>query len=120
MEADSMNPPEWTQEYREKVRRAAQALNSDGCTMVPEFFQDSCFDHDIHYRTHQWLDGTDIMKDEADRTFRQHIQATSLFGRWSPLAYWRYCAVQWFGGRSWEHTQEELDTARSLVKAALG
>ena len=78
------------------------------------------FEHDISYRTHCWLDGTEVTKDEADRTFRQRIQATSFFGRWSPLAYWRYCAVQWFGGRSWEHTQEELDTARSLVKAALG
>ena len=73
----------------------AQASRTSTLTLV--------FEHDIHYRTHAWLDGAPIFKSEADARFRQVIQARSFLGRVSPMAWWRWAGVALFGGKAWDH-----------------
>lgn len=82
------------------VRARAAQLNSDGCTWATEFYKDACLYHDILCSTHADLDGTPILWEEAHLRFRQVIQSRSLFGRFSPMAWWRYWAVRRFA-RKW-------------------
>jgi hypothetical protein len=89
----------------------AEALGSDGCTGVPDWYLDACLEHDGHYATHVWCAYTDeegafhpsyaISRETADLRFRHVIQTMSRFGRWSPLSWWRYAAVRVFGRKLW-------------------
>ncbi len=93
-------PPE--DSYWLHIRERAKRLESDGCSGVPDFYLDACLEHDIHYRTHRWLDGLPIFKSEADERFRQVIQSRSAFGLFSPMSWWRWLAVKWAGQKAWE------------------
>ena len=75
------------------VRAIAGDLKADGCTGVPDFYRDGCLEHDIMYRTHHDLFGISITKEEADLRLKWYIQAHSWFGSWSPMAWWRYRAL---------------------------
>ena len=99
--------PAWTPEYRDLVRRCAMALGGDHCTGVPDFYSDGCDEHDVHARTHRTLEGEWLAKNEAARIFKERIQATSHFGRFSPMAQWRYWALCW-ADDYWAHTVAEL------------
>ena len=90
--------------YFEKIREQAHALDADGCTGVPDFFNIACLRHDIHYHTHHTTLGREITKEWADIHFRSAIRHLSLLGRWSLMAEWRYWAVRLFAGRAWKHT----------------
>ena len=90
--------------YWLQIRVRASKLKSDGCSGVPDFYLDGCLEHDIHYRTHKWLDDEPIFKSEADERFRRVIQARSPFGRISPMSWWRWFAVKTFGRKAWEHS----------------
>lgn len=88
--------------YWQRIRDWAADLDSDGCTGVPDFHLDACLEHDCHYRTHHWLDGTPIFKSEADARLRQVIQSRSFLGILSPMAWWRWGAVALMGKWAWE------------------
>lgn len=77
-------------EYWQKVRELAKELKSDGCTGVPDFFLDCCFEHDVHWRSGVTLDGNPISQMEANRELRRCIQSRSKFGFFSPLAWERF------------------------------
>lgn len=81
--------------YWDLVRLKAVALGSDGCTGVPDFYLDACYEHDIHWRTGFTLLGDPITYAEANTRFRRVIQSRSPFGRFSPMAWWRYWGVTW-------------------------
>lgn len=87
--------------YLERVRAIAKALESDGCSCVPDFYLDACLEHDIHYRTHKTVYGDPITKEQADQLLKKRIQESSFLGRLSPMAQWRYAAVSWFGDHAW-------------------
>jgi hypothetical protein len=93
-------PPE-NDPYWSRVRQKAAELDADGCTGVPDFFLDACLEHDIHYRTHAWLDGTPIFKSEADERFRHVMQSRSFAGVLSPMSWWRWVGVWAFGRNAW-------------------
>jgi len=84
------------------VRERARRLESDGCSGVPDFYLDACLEHDIHYRTHRWINGMSIFKSEADARFRQVIQSRSVLGVMSPMSWWRWLAVKSFGKKAWD------------------
>lgn len=88
--------------YWEAVRAKAAELGSDGCSHVADIYVESCYEHDIAYRTHANLDGSPITKDQADTRFRHRIQEMSALGSWSPLAWWRWAAVSWWGQSAWD------------------
>lgn len=89
--------------YWDDVRVRAAELGSDGCSGVPDWHLDACLEHDIHYRTHRTLAGDSITKAQADTLFRQRIQADSRLGVFSPMSWWRWAAVAWFGQKAWDH-----------------
>jgi hypothetical protein len=79
--------------YWVKLRRRAKELKSDGCTGVPDFYLDACYEHDVHWRTGHTLDGQRISTRQANLRFRLVIQDRSPFGRFSPMSWWRWAVV---------------------------
>ena len=67
-------PPPRGNPYWLEVREIAASIDADGCSWVLDFYVESCLEHDIHYRTHHWIDGTPITKEEADLRFRDVIR----------------------------------------------
>lgn len=63
----------------------------NGCTGVPDIWVECCNEHDVDY-----YEGI-LTRAEADAKFRRCMQAKSIFGRWSPMAFWRWCGVRMFG-----------------------
>lgn len=92
----------WEELTPEDVGRIATAINSDGCTGVPDFYLHCCTIHDFWYTTHHDINGHPITRQEADRRFRECIQSRSRFGGLSPMAWWRWLGVRLFGGSAWE------------------
>lgn len=80
--------PYWT-----KVRLRAKELKSDGCTVVSDFYLDSCLEHDIHWRTGKTLSGYALTERQANMRFRWVIQNRSIFGVWSPMSWGRWVGV---------------------------
>lgn len=99
--------PDFTDPYWADVREWAADLESDGCTGVPDFFLDACLEHDCHYRVHEWIDGTPILRSEADARFRHVIQDRSVVGVLSPMAWWRWMGVRVFGRGAWANVWSE-------------
>jgi hypothetical protein len=89
--------------YWQEVRTRAAELKADGCSGVPDFYLEACLEHDIHYRTHAWLDGSPVFKSEADARFRAVIQSRSWFGILSPMSWWRWAGVYLLGRKAWNH-----------------
>lgn len=61
--------------YWVRVRAKAAELGSDGCTGVSDICIDSCYEHDIHWRTGKTIDGLPITTKQANRRFRKVIEA---------------------------------------------
>lgn len=97
--------------YWGRVAFQAWSVGSDGCTGVPDFYRDTCLEHDVHWRTGHMLDGTPLTLAKANRRFRWAIQARSPFGRLSPMSWWRWAGVTvagWFSDHWWrQHKGEE-------------
>ena len=89
--------------YWALVRFMAARLDSDGCTGVPEFYQEACLEHDCHWRLGETLWGDTITTAEANTRFRRVIQSRSRLGRFSPLSWWRWVGVT-LGGKVLAHT----------------
>lgn len=82
----------------DRIRQRAQALGSDGCTVVTELYRDCCLLHDILYKTGVDPDtGLPVTRAQADRIFRQCMTSRSRFGSLNPVAWWRYLGVRLFG-----------------------
>jgi ferredoxin len=69
------NVPPRESSYWTQVRAKAAELQSDGCTGVSDICIDSCYEHDIHWRTGQTIYGVDITTAQANRRFRKVIEA---------------------------------------------
>lgn len=110
--------------YWEWVRSAATLTDTDGCSKVSGFNVECCYEHDLGYRyakdprdayvryrndePDEWLHAKPITRAEADRRFRKCHQARSKFGRYSPMALWRWAGVRIGGGGAWNgHRQRE-------------
>ncbi len=90
------------------VKLKASYLEADGCSGVPEFYRMACLEHDIAYRTHVgYIDNQIINKEEADLRFKWHTQMLSPFGRFSPMAQWRYWGVYFLADKAWEGEKDE-------------
>jgi hypothetical protein len=83
--------------YWVQVRHRANRLGTDGCTGVPDFYLDACYEHDIHWRTGHTLGGERISTRQANMRFRLVIQDRSPFGLLSPMSWWRWVAVSAVG-----------------------
>lgn len=90
---DLRRVPPASSDYWVRVRALALQVGSDGCTLVPDFYLDACYEHDIHWRTGFTIDGQRISVRQANMRFRRVIQSRSPFGILSPMSWWRYWAV---------------------------
>lgn len=82
--------------------------HSDGCTGVPDFHVECCWEHDYHFRKGTTLDGEPITFAEANAEFRRCIQSRSRLGRFSPMSWWRWVGVTVGGRAKWdEYRQKE-------------
>lgn len=87
------------EKYWVLVRGRARELKSDGCTGVKDVYVDCCYEHDIPYRTCADLEGNPTTKKQDDARFRECYQEHSLFGKFSPMSYWRWFGVHLLGRR---------------------
>ena len=92
--------------YVVRVEKLATALKADGCSGVPDFYLLGCLEHDIAYRTHCDAYGYPTTKRRADKHLRWYIQMRSPFDGFSPMAWWRWQAVKWWGKKAWTHKPE--------------
>lgn len=77
--------------YDDRVRREAARLRCDGCSGVPDFYRVICDEHDIHFATHRdFYMRVRLEEEDANLYLQWGIQYFSWFGRWSPMAWWRY------------------------------
>lgn len=116
--------------YWQWVRDEAEQIGSDGCSAVMGFHVECCFEHDLAfyyardprdaYRAMRegvspakaWADADPITRAEADARFRRCHQNRSRFGRWSPMAAYRWLGVRWRGGKAWDsHRAREAQRA---------
>ena len=91
MEGEALKTNE---EYWTRVRARAKALGSDGCSGVPDWHVDCCYEHDVHWRTGMTMAGEHIGADDATKRFEQCIQQRSQFRQFSPMAWWRWAGVR--------------------------
>ena len=120
----------WSRAYRDAylagVLIEAARIKSDGCSGIPDFYYTICLEHDIHYAYHWdfFTSGDPILQEDADLYLKWGIWAHSWFGRWSPMAWWRYKALSWkhglgLGTKSWDtgprRLQERLKGAIERV-----
>lgn len=90
-------PPPVVRDW-DRIRQLAKAMDSDGCTLVTQAYQDCCYLHDLCYRTGRDPDtGEPVTYEQADALLRDCIRAKSRLGRFSPMASIRYLGVRLFG-----------------------
>jgi hypothetical protein len=93
--------------YWEKIEVVAKYLGTDGCSGPAfEVYVRACWEHDIHYRTGQTLYGLPLTRADADAIFRERHQEFSVFGRLSPMSWWRWLGLRIGGGSSWKGVSE--------------
>lgn len=112
--------------YWEWVRSDAALIDTDGCSHVSGFSVEYCYEHDLAYfhaadpvdAYRLWRHGVadywglakPITRREVDARFRRRHQANSKFGRWSPMALWRWFGVMRYGQAAWDrHRQRERE-----------
>lgn len=80
--------------------------NSDGCTGVPDYYIEACWEHDFHYKYAQTLYGDPITLEEANSRIRKAIQMRSKVRWFSPLSWIRYLGVSILGTPIWDKHRE--------------
>jgi hypothetical protein len=90
------------EQYVEKIRKRAEELGTNGCSgPTLQVYVDTCYEHDVHYRTHETLFKRTINRRQADSVLRERTQARSPFGSVSPISWWRWIALRAFGRAAW-------------------
>jgi len=83
-------------------------MQSDGCTGVPDFYVQACWEHDYHHKYGCTLFGDPITFEETNTRFRQVIQMHSMLRWFSPLSWTRWIGVH-AGKPIWdEHRKRNL------------
>lgn len=112
--------------YWHWIESESQAIESDGCSKVPDFYVDCCKMHDLayyyakcpqsafkHYLADHpayWIVAKNITKASADVAFRKCIQSKSALKWFSPMSWWRWTALKLAGQAAWDsHRNRERD-----------
>jgi hypothetical protein len=115
--------------YWNFIRSESELIGSDGCSCVSGVNVDCCREHDLAYKlardprdaykhfrigrhVDSWEAALPIDRYTADKRFRQCHMNRSAFGKWSPMAWWRWAGVRLFGGRIW-NCHRALETKAS-------
>lgn len=86
---------------KEDYAAIEEYIQSDGCTLVPDFYREVCIEHDFYYETHRDFSGRYISRAEADRRLRERKQQFSKLGKASPMSWWRWAGVRLAGWIFW-------------------
>lgn len=86
------------------------AIQADGCTGVTELFHECCVYHDLGYRFHIDIYGNPIERDQVDANFRKCMQSKSWMRWFSPVSWYRYAGVRWFGDNFYSINPKEFET----------
>lgn len=93
--------------YRDELEAWAKSVGSDGCSWpATQVHQVCCWGHDYAYFSGKTPRGVPVTKAEADQLFRDCLQRHSSFRWLSPMSWWRWLAVSWFGQGVWTETDE--------------
>lgn len=98
----------WDKLYWSDIETKSIELDSDGCSGVPDIFVWSCMEHDCHYRTHRFLWGEEITKEQADYIFRVRIQQCHM-----SLLKWPISWIRWLGLKYLPAAQTAWDNGNS-------
>src|SRR3990167_900111 len=100
--------------YWKLIEQWAHEYQSDGCTGVPDFYVEACWEHDYHHRYAVTLFGDPITFHETNTRFRQARQSRSKLRLFSIVSWERYLAVASpIGKKLWdEHRQKNLPRPR--------
>lgn len=82
------------EDYWRRVRARAKALGSDGCTLVDEWLQDCCFEHDVHRRTGLTINGMPISVIESDYVYRHCMEQRVSLRFLHPRSWLRWAGVR--------------------------
>lgn len=94
---------------KEYAALLATAIKSDGCTGVPEFHHNCCVVHDLGYRFQIDPWGQAVSRAQVDAALRRCHQAESVFGRFSPMSWWRWAGVRIVGRFLWNEHRTAVD-----------
>ena len=96
--------------YWDLIAQWARDYRSDGCTMSPDWWLETCQEHDYHWRYGQTLFGDPISFQASNLRFRRAIQERSKLRWFNPISWERYYAVSSpIGRRIWdEHRRRNL------------
>lgn len=95
--------------YWAAVHLKALELKSDGCSGASEVYREACLEHDIHYRTGKTLKGRIVTQKISDDIFWDRMVEMSPLRMASPMAWWRWIALRWFGSKAWNaHRNAEI------------
>lgn len=97
----TLSSDDWRKFTQTDFDRIAEFTNSDGCTGVIDFYRNGCILHDFGYRTHLDFKGNKTAKEATDIMLRDYIRSKSWFGKYSPLAWWRWQGVKYLAERAW-------------------
>ena len=107
--------------YADQVHTAATLIKSDGCSGVTQAYRFVCEEHDWAYAHHRDLyTGQPITEEDADLMLKWGIQWHSVFGRLSPMAWWRYKGLSKAEGLGLGSTAWETGLARLRERLAKG
>lgn len=75
---------------------------SDGCSMVSNWHEKACWEHDFYFRTHHDFSGRVISFSRSNFLFLRRICKLSIWGILNVRAYLRFFAVSLFGHGAWK------------------
>jgi len=104
--------------YHDELKALAESIGSDGCSSPAlQVCVECCWEHDWSYVTGLTPRGVVTSKAEADRRFRDCLQAHSSFRWLSPFSWWRWLGVRHFGHGVW---QRPVMAPRSVRRLSSG
>ena len=102
----TLSSNDWREFKQTDFDRIAEFVKSDGCTGVPDFYRNGCTLHDFCFRTHLDFRGNESTFEAANELLRDYIRSKSWFGKYSPLAWWRWKGVKYLAEKPWDRYGE--------------
>ena len=102
---DTLTTKDWRGFTDRDIADIGLFIATDGCSGVPDFYLDCCIIHDWFYATHRDFNGNPKTKVFADKVLKACIKKESWFGRFSPMAWWRWQGVKHLAKKPWDNTE---------------
>jgi hypothetical protein len=94
------------------IKALRQAIQSDGCSKVPDIYGSCCVLHDLCYKLGIDEYGKPMKKADADRLLRKCQQEKSRLGRFSPVSWFFFLGVRYLGFKAYV---DDIDSRPSFT-----